>query len=136
MARKEGEEKTMLDKANELGIDVPVVTGEQDMQGEPKSKTEKKLETEPTKNQSFGDEKVFCTGILHNEDGVVRYMQLGKSGNIFSVSQVKEFMRLGLNLWINDDGSPTQLELAGDNIRSRKNDTLVDNLDKAPTIKF
>ena len=102
----------------------------------PKSRTEKKLEKEPTKNMTFEDDKVFCTGILHNDEGDVRYMQIGKSGNIFSVAQVKEFMRLGLKLWINDDGSPTELELSGDNIRSKKNDTLVDNLDNAPVIKF
>lgn len=102
----------------------------------PTSRTENKLDKEPSKNTEFGSEKVFVTGILHDDNGVVKYIQLGKSGNIFSVSQVKEFMRLGLNLWINDDGSPTELELAGDNIRSKKNKTVVDNLDNAPEIKF
>ena len=107
------------------------------MAGEtPTSKTEKKLQKEPTKNTDFGNEKVFVTGILHNNKGVVRYMQLGKAGNIFPTYQVREFMEAGLNLWINDDGSPTELELAGDTIRSKKNGELIDNLDNAPVIKF
>lgn len=103
----------------------------------PKSKIEKKLEKEPKKNLDFGSEKVFVTGIIHDKKGVVKFIQLGKSGNIFPVSEVKEFMSdYGLNLWINNEGSPTELELAGDSIRSKKNGTLVDNLDNAPVIKF
>jgi hypothetical protein len=107
------------------------------MSGEiPKSKLDKRLEKQPSKNNDFGPDKVFVTGILHDFKGVIKYMQLGKSGNIFPVSEVKEFMRHGLNLWINDGKNPVELELAGDNIRSKKNGELCDNLDNAPRIKF
>ena len=97
----------------------------------PKSKIDKKLEKKPSKNTSI-EGKVFCTGILHGDNGVIQYMQIGKGGQVFRVSDVKEFMQRGMSLWL----GAVELELAGDSIRSKKNGEIIDNLDNAPKISF